>query len=435
MLFFERAAWEEQGFIVNPRFLNRKHATKQHDPNEFARLCQSAGVTIVGSVAVTRPVPDPKFFIGEGKAIEIAEQLKLFEQVVLLVNDDLSPSQTRNLEKQLSCRVVDRTGVILDIFAQRAQTYEGKLQVQLAQLQHLSTRLVRGWTHLERQKGGIGLRGPGETQLEADRRMVRQQIETITRRLQGVSRQRAQSRRSRLRTRQPTVSFVGYTNAGKSSLFNRLTDADILAKDQLFSTLDPTVRRLQLREVGTVFLTDTVGFISHLPHTLVDAFKATLEEALLADLLVIVTDYSEEQSERMAKQAAVLAVLEDIGAQELPVLEVFNKIDGTDQAPRIDRDEQGLPKRVWLSAKTQAGLNLFQQALSERLVLDRVERRLRLKPDEGKLRAQLYEHELVSAEVTDETGISFLQVAGDRSVIDQILAQHRRQLDPRQESD
>ena len=397
MLFFERAAWDEQAFLVHPQFKknSKTNTPLGQDMEEFRMLCLSAGVDIVGEEVCVRQVPDPKYFIGHGKADEIALKLKEWESVVVLVNDDLSPSQLRNLEKLFKCRVVDRTGVILDIFAQRAQTYEGKLQVELAQLQHLSTRLVRGWTHLERQKGGIGLRGPGETQLEADRRMVRNQIENIRRRLESVKKQRGQSRKSRLKSGQATISFVGYTNAGKSSLFNALTNADILAKDQLFSTLDPSVRKVQFQELGTAFLSDTVGFVSNLPHTLVNAFRATLEEAANSDLLVLVVDASDDKVIQHEKFEAVNEVLTEIGVDHIPRLIVCNKIDKTDLEPKIEYDDQGNPTMVWLSAKSKAGVPLFEKAVAKLLIETPVEKRLKLQPTEAALRARLYEKGLV----------------------------------------
>lgn len=427
MLFFERAESSERAFLLHPQFRYRSKTNKAigQDIEEFRLLCLSAGVEIVDELICARQAPDPKHYIGLGKAEEVRQLLQELKDVVVLINEDLSPAQLRNLEKLLECRVIDRTGVILDIFAQRAQTYEGKLQVELAQLQHLSTRLVRGWTHLERQKGGIGLRGPGETQLEADRRMVRQQIENIRRRLVAVRKQREQGRRSRKRTGEASISLVGYTNAGKSSLFNAITHADILAKDQLFSTLDPSIRKVQLPELGDIFIADTVGFISNLPHSLVDAFRATLEEAALADLLVLVIDAADDVAAQQQKQQAVLKVLAEIGADDLPRLIVSNKIDKTDLKSRIEVDQDGQPVQVWLSAKTGDGISLLEKALAKLLIHNPVEKRLKLQPTEAALRAMLYEKGLVVSEANDNEGVCYLIVRGETRTIDGILKRFR----------
>ncbi len=284
----------------------------------------------------------------------------------MIFNHTLTPSQERNLERVLECRVLDRTGLILDIFAQRARTHEGKLQVELAQLEHMSTRLVRGWTHLERQKGGIGLRGPGETQLETDRRLLRVRIRQIKQRLEKVRGQREQARRGRRRADIPSVSLVGYTNAGKSTLFNSLTEAEVYAANQLFATLDPTLRRIEIGDVGPVVLADTVGFIRHLPHKLVESFRATLEESSNADLLLHVIDAHEPERDQQIEQ--VLAVLGEIGANELPLLEVYNKVDLLEGIePQIQRDADGRPQRVWVSAREGLGLDLLRQAIAELL--------------------------------------------------------------------
>jgi GTP-binding protein HflX len=305
--------------------------------------------------------------------------------------------------------VLDRTGLILDIFAQRARTHEGKLQVELAQLEHMSTRLVRGWTHLERQKGGIGLRGPGETQLETDRRLLRVRINTILKRLGKVRKQREQGRRARRRAEVPTISLVGYTNAGKSSLFNRITIANVYAADQLFATLDPTFRRLEIKDVGPTILVDTVGFIRHLPHKLVDAFRATLQETAEATLLLHLIDANDEKRDDNIEE--VESVLEEIGADDLPHLLVYNKIDMLEDCPpRIDRDGYGVPRRVWLSALTGEGVDLLVQAISERLGGEIFAQQLVLEPQYGNLRAQLYALDAVEKEGINDQGHMVLNV-------------------------
>ena len=357
----------------------------------------------------SRQSPHAKFFVGTGKLQEIGSLVRSHDAEIVIFNHNLSPSQERNIEAELKCRVLDRTGLILDIFAQRARTHEGKLQVELAQLQHLSSRLVRGWTHLDREKGGIGMRGPGETQLESDRRMVRERIQTIKKRLEKVRKQRGQSRRSRDRAEIPTVSLVGYTNAGKSTLFNRMTGSDVFAADQLFATLDPTMRRLDLAELGPVIFADTVGFISHLPHRLVDAFRATLEEAASATLLLHIVDAAAE--ERAINIQRVDEVLKEIDAHRLPTLMVYNKIDLLDNAqPRIERNDQGVPVAVWLSALSGEGMDLLLQAIVECLPSQIVHKHLQLQPDQGALRAALYSHKAVVSEQVNEQGAINLEI-------------------------
>ena len=369
----------------------------------------SAGGDPVEFLTGSRQSPHAKFFVGTGKLEEIGNLVKSRDAEIVIFNHNLSPSQERNLEAELKCRVLDRTGLILDIFAQRARTHEGKLQVELAQLQHLSSRLVRGWTHLDREKGGIGMRGPGETQLESDRRMVRERIQTIKKRLEKVRKQRGQSRRSRDRAEIPTVSLVGYTNAGKSTLFNRMTGSDVFAADQLFATLDPTMRRLDLAELGPVIFADTVGFISHLPHRLVDAFRATLEEAASATLLLHIIDAAAE--ERAINIKRVDEVLKEIDAHRLPTLMVYNKIDLLDNVqPRIDRNDSGMPVAVWLSALSGEGLDLLLQAIVECLPSQIVHKHLQLQPDQGALRAALYSHKAVVAEQVNEQGAINLEI-------------------------
>ncbi len=330
---------------------------------ELRRLTESAGVLPVAVVQGKRARPDAAYFAGTGKVDEIADTLQATHAAVAIFNHDLSPAQQRNLEQRLKTRVVDRTSLILDIFAQRAQSHEGKVQVELAQLQRLSTRLVRGWTHLERQKGGVGLRGPGETQLETDRRLIGKRVKSLKERLEKLGRQRHTQRRARSRNAVFSVSIVGYTNAGKSTLFNRLTHASVYAADQLFATLDTTSRRVFVPEVGQIVVSDTVGFIKQLPHSLVEAFRATLEEAAQADLLLHVVDASSTLRDSQIEQ--VNAVLAEIGAAHLPQVLIMNKIDVAGLVPRVDRDEYGKIARVWVSAATGTGIDLVRLALSE----------------------------------------------------------------------
>lgn len=397
---FDRYEGGEQAVLVHIYFSQDKNS---EDLREFEALVSSAGVEALQIVTGSRKAPHPKFFVGEGKAVEIADAVKASGASVVLFDHALSAAQERNLERLCECRVIDRTGLILDIFAQRARTHEGKLQVELAQLRHIATRLVRGWTHLERQKGGIGLRGPGETQLETDRRLLRDRISLILSRLERVAKQREQGRRARTRADIPTVSLVGYTNAGKSSLFNKITAADVYAADQLFATLDPTLRRINVADVGDTVLADTVGFIRHLPHDLVAAFKATLQETRQASLLLHIIDAADPRvAENMA---AVDSVLAEIEADEIPTLLVMNKIDLLDDfVPRIDRNEENLPVRVWLSAQTGAGIPLLFQALTERLSGEIAHFELRLPPQAGRLRSRFYQLQAIEKEWIDEDG-------------------------------
>ncbi|WP_152207705.1 ribosome rescue GTPase HflX [Marinobacter changyiensis] len=403
---FERPDVGERAVLVHIEFSSHGES---EDLGEFGELVTSAGVEAVATVTGSRNQPSTRFFVGKGKLEEVRQAVEESGADVVLFNHALSPSQERNVERELKCRVLDRTGVILDIFAQRARTHEGKLQVELAQLEHMSTRLIRGWTHLERQKGGIGLRGPGETQLETDRRLLRARIKSIHQRLEKVRRQRDQGRRARKRADIPTVSLVGYTNAGKSTLFNYITTSSVYAADQLFATLDPTLRRLELPDIGPVVVADTVGFIRHLPHKLVEAFRATLEETSEASLLLHVVDcFDDRRDENMAQ---VEDVLLEIGAEEVPVLQVFNKIDLlTDFKPRVERNEEGVPVRVWVSAVTGAGIPELFDAIVERLAEDVIHQFVVLGPADAKLRALLHQSGSVLSEQQHDTGDTVVEV-------------------------
>ncbi|MFD2189300.1 ribosome rescue GTPase HflX [Pistricoccus aurantiacus] len=416
-MFFERPDAGETAVLVHVDFQDEQ---EREDPGEFLELVRSAGAEPATLLTGSRKRPDPRSFIGSGKLEELRELLEIHQAELVIFNHALSPSQERNLERSLKCRVLDRTGLILDIFAQRARTHEGKLQVELAQLEYMSTRLVRGWTHLERQKGGIGLRGPGETQLETDRRLLRGRIKSINKRLDKVRRQREQNRRARARVEMPSVSLVGYTNAGKSTLFNAMTESRVYAADQLFATLDPTLRRLEIADVGPVVLADTVGFIRHLPHKLVEAFRATLQEAAEASLLVHVIDAADPDRELNVIQ--VETVLKEIEADRVPILQVMNKIDLLDSMPRIERDGEGKPTAVWISAQRGLGLDLLSQALSECLAEDVVELELTLAPQQGRLRAGLHELGAVREEAFDDQGRTCLAVRLPRRDFLQLMA-------------
>ena len=396
---FERPGIGERAILVHMDLNDEFH--REH-LSEFEELAVSAGAKVIDIVVARRNSPDAKYFIGRGKVDEICELIQAQDAELVLFNHALSPSQERNLESQFQCRVLDRTGLILDIFAQRARTFEGKLQVELAQLGHLSTRLIRGWTHLERQKGGIGLRGPGETQLETDRRLLAQRIKQINKRLGKVRKQREQGRQSRRKAEVPTVALVGYTNAGKSTLFNAMTKAEVYVQDQLFATLDPTLRKLELDEGQHLVLADTVGFIRHLPHDLVDAFRSTLQETEEAHLLLHVIDASDDL--RMENIEAVDSVLDEIGADEVPQIQVMNKIDRLDMEPRIDRDDEGRVRRIWVSAKTGAGLDLIQAVLLEYFREDQIKGLICLKPEHARIRALLFSIGAVQSEDIDNMG-------------------------------
>jgi len=415
---FERPQSGENAVLVHVNFSTFVDAEEIH---EFRELAISAGVSPVGEVSCVRKKADPRYLIGEGKVEEILDQLRENEADLVLVNHELTPAQERNLEKALQCQVLDRSGLILDIFAQRASSHEGRLQVELAQLQHLSTRLVRGWTHLERQKGGIGLRGPGETQLETDRRLIGQRIKQLNKRLEKVRNSRAQGRKSRKKADIPTVSLVGYTNAGKSTLFNKLTQSGVYAADQLFATLDPTLRRLELASHQSLILADTVGFIKQLPHDLVEAFRSTLEETREASLLLHIVDASHiNASDNIAQ---VNSVLREIGAQDVPQIEVYNKIDLMEgRGPRIDRDAEGRPRRVWLSAAKNEGIDLLYEALNEYFDQYTVRQRLRIPVTDGRLRARLYEMGTVIEEISNNQGDLIIDLLLTRKELAQIMA-------------
>jgi len=402
---FDRPQLGERAILIHIDFYSEG---QREQLQEFKDLALSAGACVVDTVTGSRDRPDTRYFVGRGKVDEIQKLIEHQQAELVLFNHTLSPSQERNLEARLKCRVLDRTGLILDIFAQRARSFEGKLQVELAQLRHLSTRLVRGWTHLERQKGGIGLRGPGETQLETDRRLIGGRIKQLKRRLEKYTEQRNLGSRARRRAMVPSVSLVGYTNAGKSTLFNCLTDAEVYAADQLFATLDPTLRRVDIQGVGHIVLADTVGFIRHLPHDLVEAFRSTLEETCEADVLLHVIDAHDP--ERNAYIDQVNYVLKQVGADEIPQIQVYNKIDLTETEARIDYDEQGVPVRVWLSAQTGEGQDLLQQALSEFLLKEKVHGWVVLKPEQGNIRAALYAMGAVNEEDNIEDGSSILNI-------------------------
>lgn len=409
----------ERVVLVHVNFPTGKMTEELEELNELAI---SAGAEIVAVVTATRRVPDAKYFVGTGKAREIGEAVAATGAKLVIFNHVLSPAQERNIERLIKCRVLDRTGLILDIFAQRARSFEGKLQVELARLNHLSTRLIRGWTHLERQRGGIGLRGgPGETQLEVDRRLIRNKIKGIKERLSKIRKQREQGRRSRRKATVPTVALVGYTNAGKSTLFNQLTGSDVYVADQLFATLDPTMRRIDVPEIGAVVLADTVGFIRHLPHDLIEAFQATLEEVSEADLLLHVVDVQDEN--RDAHVVQVEEVLDSIDANRVPTLMVYNKIDvEEDSRSGVERDGVGEIKRVFISATKKLGLTALVMAMAEKIGKDIIEREVILSPTQAKIRAMLYSRDVVLSEKTDDEGYSHLMVRMPRVEIEKLLS-------------
>ena len=397
---FERPQSGERAVLVHA---SPDGLPEESEREEFCELARSAGAEITGELVSSRRKPDPRYFIGKGKLDELRTLISENDAELVISSAALSPSQERNLEKELKCRVLDRAGLILDIFAQRARSFEGKLQVELAQLEHLSTRLVRGWTHLERQKGGIGLRGPGETQLETDRRLVGKRIRQLHERLDHVDTRRTMNRRNRMRAEIPTVALVGYTNAGKSTLFNALTDAGVYVEDQLFATLDPTVRRLDLPEGKHVVLADTVGFVRDLPHELIAAFRSTLQEAREADLILHLIDASD--SNRWQRVRQVNSVLKQLDADQVPQIRVYNKIDKLDRQPRMSSNREGEGRAVWISATTGDGLSLLKEAIARRLQQKTVHRFIQLESAQGRQRAKLFElGAVLNEEVLEEGG-------------------------------
>ena len=396
---FERPQSGERAILVHAGLDGAPDDSKRE---EFVELARSAGAIIVDEIVSARKRPDPRFFIGKGKVDDLRASVATHEAEIVIFGAALSPSQERNLERELKCRVLDRAGLILDIFAQRARSFEGKLQVELAQLRHLSTRLVRGWTHLERQKGGIGLRGPGETQLETDRRLVGQRIRQLNARLEQVDARRTMNRQNRVRAEVATVALVGYTNAGKSTLFNALTDAGVYVEDQLFATLDPTVRRFELPNGTVIVLADTVGFVRDLPHELIAAFRSTLQEAREADLILHLIDASD--SNRWQRVRQVNSVLKQLEADRVPQIRVYNKIDKLDRRSRVTSNRSGEGRAVWLSAATGEGIPMLLEAISNRLCRKTLHRVIHLQPSQGRQRAMLFELGAVLNEETGEDG-------------------------------
>lgn len=383
---FERPKGGERAILVHSG-IGRVPDSSERE--EFAELATSAGAIVVEHLSCARVRPDSRYFIGKGKVEDLQRLIEANDAELVISSASLSPSQERNLERSLKCRVLDRSGLILDIFAQRARSFEGKLQVELAQLQHLSTRLVRGWTHLERQKGGIGLRGPGETQLETDRRLIGARIRQLKARLDRVDRRRTMNRQNRIRSETPLVALVGYTNAGKSTLFNALTDANVYVEDKLFATLDPTMRRLELPNGVHAVLADTVGFIRDLPHELVAAFRSTLQEVRKADLVLHLIDASD--SNRWQRIRQVNSVLKELDADRVPQIRVYNKIDKLDRTPKLTNNRRGEARAVWLSAETGDGIPLLLSTLGDRLRPKKVSGSMRLRADQGRQRAKLFE--------------------------------------------
>lgn len=409
---FERHKSGENAILVQ---INFPQMEGNRDLEEFTDLAISAKANILGSLVGTRKLPEAKYFIGLGKAEELKDLVEQLKANLVLVNHDISPSQERNLEKLLGCRVVDRSGLILDIFAQRAQTFEGRLQVELAQLQHISTRLVHGWTHLERQKGGIGLRGPGEKQLETDRRLLKNRIQYINKRLEKVKNSREQNRNSRSKSGEKIVSLVGYTNAGKSLLFNKLTASSIYTDDLLFATLDPTMRKVNLPGARPAILADTVGFIRNLPHHLIKAFQATLEEIKLANLIIHVIDVSDSNWEQ--KTIEVEKVLEEIGLDKnILTIQVFNKIDLINIRPKMNFNCH----KVWISAQNGLGLEYLKEAIVKKLYGDLIDKEIYFTIEQSKLRAHLYKLNAIISEKESEDGGWILKIRLNTKEIDDL---------------
>jgi GTPase len=423
-LFFDRPESGELAILIQ---IGMETAQDEADAREFEELAIAAGAVPVALIVSSRKSSSPRYLVGTGKLEEISSALKEHGAQLVIFNHTLSPSQERNLEKELSCRVLDRTGLILDIFAQRARSHEGKLQVELAKLRHASTRLVRGWTHLDRQKGGIGQRGVGETQLELDQRLIADRIKQISKNIEKVRSQRQQSRRARQRAEVPTVALVGYTNAGKSSLFNRLSGDTTFVANMLFATLDSTLRKVQIPNYGTAILADTVGFVRDLPHQLVDAFRATLEETVEARLLLHVVDCNNDERQLMMEE--VDKVLAEIGADDIPTLLVFNKVDLLgDKFAGVERDDEGKPFKVWVSAHTGAGIPELLGAIAELIGGDQITTTLTLTPTQGKQRARLYRLGVVKDETTAENGNVLVQLQMPRADLLRLIAEEH--LDP-----
>ena len=408
----------ERTILVHVELTSGNQSTGSID--EFKQLAESSGLNIVKTLTIKRSFTKAQYFIGTGKVDELAMLVDENEIEIVIFSLKLSPSQERNLEKALKCQVMDRTGLILDIFALRANSFEGKLQVELAQLKHLSTRLVRGWTHLERQKGGIGLRGPGETQLETDKRLISIRIKNINKRLLKVHKQHDLGRKSRVKNQLPMISLAGYTNAGKSTLFNLLTKAQVYADDKLFATLDSTIRRVMLPASGEAVIADTVGFIQDLPHELIEAFKSTLEETRQANVLLHVVDASDQNSRDKIEQ--VEKIIEQIDAKEIPTIIVMNKIDGiNDFRPRIDKDNEGKIYRVWLSAQTGDGVELLYEALSQSLSGMMTSASIKLDVQSAYIRSEIHKVGFIKKEIMNEFGQWLLEINVTSHYLERLL--------------